>query len=124
MTALIGALVMLAIPFLAVSALLAFAERRQDRRDAELARQIMLTDAIHWELGAAAAPVVNRRRGGWRVTMAVPLDRPTDVAAILRVTQSHFSATENDTGSLEFVLTPCRSVASARPAKSLAPARG
>jgi hypothetical protein len=125
MTALVAALVMVAVLFVAVSALLALAERLQNRRDSERDRQIMLTDAIHWELGAAAAPVVSRRRGGgWRVFMAVPLDRPAEVAALLRVTQHHFSADEEGTESLEIVLTRNRSVASACAVKSVAPARG
>lgn len=125
MTALIAALVMVAIPFVAVSAMLTLVERLQTGRDAERDRQIMLTDAIHWELGAAAAPVVNRRfGGGWRVFMAVPFDRPADVAALLRVVQRHFSATEEGTESLEIVLTPNKSAVAPSVAKSLAPARG
>lgn len=125
MTALIAALVMVAVPFVAVSALLALAERLQDRRESQRDRQIMLTDAIHWELGAVAAPVVSRRSGGgWRVFMAVPLDRPAEVTALLRVTQRHFSAEEQGAESLEIVLTPTRSVVSPCAVKSLAPARG
>jgi hypothetical protein len=125
MTALVAALLMVAIPFFAVSGLLTLVERRQDRRDAQRARQIMLTDAIHWELGAVAAPVVSRRSGGgWRVSMAVPFDRPAEVAALLRVTQRHFSAIEDGTESLEIVLTPTRSAVSPCAVKSLAPARG
>jgi hypothetical protein len=125
MTTLIAALVMVAIPFVAVSAVLTLVERLQNRRDSERDRQIMLTDAIHWELGAAAAPVVSRRRGGgWRVFMAVSFDRPAEVAALLRVTQRHFSESENGLEPLEIVLTPNRFVASPRPVKSLAPGRG
>ena len=124
MTALIAALLMVAVPFVAVSALLVLAERLQNRRDSERDRQIMLTDAIHWELGAAAAPVVTRRLGGgWRVFMAVPLDRPAEVAAILRVTEHHFSANEEGIEPLEIVLTPNKSIGSPRAVKSLAPAR-
>ncbi len=66
----------------------------------------MLTDAIHWELGAVAAPVVSRRPGGgWRVSMAVPIDRPAVVAALLRVTERHFAA-EKAAERLEIVLRP------------------
>jgi len=124
MTVIIAVLVMLAVPFAAVSALLAIVERLQDRRDSQRDRQITLTDAIHWELGAAAAPVVSRRRGGWRVSMAVPLDRPAEVAALLRVTQSHFAASDKGSGPLEILLTPTRPAASPSAVKSLAPARG
>jgi hypothetical protein len=106
MTALLTALVVLAIPFLAVTALLVFVERREDRRQLARDRQIALTDAIHWELGAVAAPTVTRRpRGGWRVYIPVSLERPAVVAAILRVTASHFAA-EKTAERLEIVLTP------------------
>jgi hypothetical protein len=106
MTALLTALVVLAIPFLAVTVLLMLAERREDRRQLARDRQIALTDAIHWELGAIAAPTVTRRSGGgWRVSIAVPLERPAVVAAILRVTACHFAA-ERTAEQLEIVLTP------------------
>ena len=111
MTTLIAMLVIVAIPFVAVSALLRLAERRQNRRDLQLDQQIMITDAIHWELGAVAAPVVSRRPGGgWRVSMAVPIDRPAVVAALLRVTVLHFAA-EKAAERLEIVLRPDTSAA-------------
>jgi hypothetical protein len=106
MTTLVGIFVIAAIPFVAVSALLKFAERLQDRRDLQRDQQIMLTDAIHWELGAVAAPVVQRRPGGgWRVSMAVPIDRPAVAAALLRVIARHFAA-EKAPERLEIVLRP------------------
>lgn len=106
MTALVAIFVIVAIPFVAVSALLRLAERRQDRRDLQRDQQIMLTDAIHWELGAVAAPVVHRRPGGgWLVSMAVPIDRPAVVAALVRVTAHHFAA-EKAAERLEIVLRP------------------
>ena len=102
MTVLLAALVIVAIPFLAVSALLKLSERLQDRRDSERDRQIELTDAIHWEMGAVAAPVVRRRRGGgWRVSMAIPLEKLGQVAALVSLVQKHFGAER-----LEIVLTP------------------
>ena len=106
MTTLVGIFALVAIPFVAVSALLRLVERRQDRRDLQRDQQIMLTDAIHWELGAVAAPVVRRRSdGGWRVSMAVPFDRPAVVTALLGVTARHFAA-EKRAGRLEIVLRP------------------
>ena len=106
MTVLIAALVIVAIPFLAVSALLKLSERLQDRRDSERDRQIELTDAIHWELGAVAAPVVRRRRGGgWRVTMAIPLDKSGEVAALVSLVQKHFGPGPG-AERLEIGLTP------------------
>ena len=123
MTTSIAALVLVALPFVAVSAALLVVERLQDRRDSQQDRQIMLTDAIHWELGAVAAPVVSRRRGGWRVSMSVPLDRPAEVAALLRVTERHFADDENGPAPFEMVLTPNRLVASPIAVRNLAPAR-
>ena len=106
MTALVAIFVVVAIPFVAVTALLRLVERRQDRRDLQRDQQIMLTDAIHWEFGAVAAPVVSRRPGGgWRVSMAVPIDRPAVVAALLRLTARHFAA-EKAAERLEIVLRP------------------
>ncbi len=106
MTALVAILVFVAMPLVVVSALLKFTERLQDRRDLRRDQQIMLTDAIHWELGAVAAPLVHQRPGGgWRVSMAVPIDRPAVVAALLRVTARHFAA-ENAAERLEIVLRP------------------
>jgi len=106
MTALVAIFVIATIPFAAVIALLRLVERRQDRRDLQRDRQIMLTDAIHWELGAVAAPVVSRRPGGgWRVFMTVPIDQPAAVAALLRLTVRHFAA-EKAADRLEIVLRP------------------
>ena len=95
-----------AIPFLAVTALLKLSERLQDRRELERDRQIELTDAIHWELGPIAAPVVRRRlAGGWRVSMAIPLERSAEVAALVSLTARQFDA-DRVAERLEIVLSP------------------
>lgn len=79
-----------AIPFtilLVVFGLLLAVDRIEQRRNERYAKQIALTDAIHRELGAVAAPTLYRRRGGgWTVSMAVPFDQPSTVAALLRIT--------------------------------------
>ena len=106
MTALLAALVIVAIPFLAVTALLKLSERLQDRRELERDRQIELTDAIHWQLGPIAAPVVRRRlAGGWRVSMAIPLERSAEVAALVSLTARQFDA-DRAAERLEIVLSP------------------
>jgi hypothetical protein len=109
MEALMNALPSTAIaltPFLVVIALLRLADFMSARREASLARQIALTNAIHRELGAVAAPVVSRRSGGgWLVSMAVPLDRPGTTAAIVRITERMF-ARDGDVGPLRILLTP------------------
>ncbi len=84
MTVLLVALVIVAIPFLAVSALLKLSERLQDRRELERDRQIELTDAIHWEL---------------------PLDRSVEVAALVGLVAKQFGA-DPTAERLEIVLKP------------------
>src|SRR5262249_10487513 len=113
MTVWLAALLTIAIPFLAVSALLRFSERLQDRRELERERQIELTDAIHWEFGAVAAPVVRQRWfGGWRVSLAVPPDRAGGVGAGGRRPAQPVPAGSAGKG-LEIVLQPAaRSVPS------------
>jgi hypothetical protein len=107
MTTLLGIAVALT-PFLMIVGLLRLAERVAQRREAGRARQIALTDAIHRELGAAAAPLVRRRvGGGWLVTMMVPLDRPGTVAALLRITHRVLGPGEGTGGGrLLISLTP------------------
>jgi len=82
MTTLVGVLVSL-VPFAILAALIALVEWRDARRRGEILRQIALTDALHARLGALVAPVVRRRGRAWRVTVAVPLERPTVVATVL-----------------------------------------
>ena len=121
MSALVAIFVFLVVPFLAVRALLALAERLEDRRELTRYRQIELTDAIHWELGAVAAPVVRRRYSGdWLVSMTVPLDRPALVASILQVTGRYFAASPQ-AERFEIVLVPDRSNVWPRAAESVTP---
>ena len=95
-------------PFAVVAGLLRLAEHVSRRRESESAQQIRLTDAIHREVGAVAAPVVRRDWGGrWLVSMAVPLDRPGTTAAIVRITERMFAQQVADrTDQLRIVLAP------------------
>jgi hypothetical protein len=75
------------LPILPIVGLLAWAEWRDRRRAALVARQIRLTDAIGAELGAVVAPVLRRGLGGaWRVDMTLPLGRPALVGRVLEIT--------------------------------------
>ena len=61
--------------------------RASRRREAAIARQIALTDAIHRELGAIVAPEVRgSRAAGWTVSMKVALRSEPVVGAIARIT--------------------------------------
>ena len=94
------AILMFAAPVAAVAALLFLAERRQQRRRDEIVRQVALTDALHARLGALVAPVVRWRRRAWRVTVAVPFERPAVMAAVLATAADVF-----DQASYEVVLS-------------------
>jgi hypothetical protein len=72
-------------PLLLVAGLLALAAWRDRRALATIARQARLSDALADEVGTIVAPVVERRRGTWRVRVAVPLGRPAVVARVLGV---------------------------------------
>ena len=73
-----------------------------------MARQIALTDAIHRELGAAAAPEVRRSlTGEWTVSMRLPLHREGMVGVITRLTQDVFRRLDRqDPPRLRLVLIP------------------
>jgi hypothetical protein len=79
------------LPFLAVWGLLALAGSRERRRQARVFRQIALTDAIHREMGAVAAPEVHRTWSGeWVVSVRVALSREATVGSIARIANDLF----------------------------------
>lgn len=96
------------LPFAAVGGLLWLAGRSRARRAAAIARQVALTDAIHRELGAAAAPEVRRGfTGEWIVTMALPLQHEGIVGAVTRITHDVFRRLDGrDPRRLRLVLVP------------------
>ncbi|HKC09301.1 MAG TPA: hypothetical protein VKJ67_20695 [Methylomirabilota bacterium] len=96
------------LPFVAVWALLDLSRRIQRRREERVARQIVLTEAIHRELGAVAAPDVTRSLSGeWTVSMRLPLEREATVGVITRLTQDVFRRLDRqDPPRLRLVLIP------------------
>ena len=98
----------LLIPFAAVWGLLMVARAVERRRDARVGRQIALTDAIHRELGAAAAPEVRRTWSGeWVVSMRLALAREDTVGTITRITHDLFRRLDHqDPPRLRVVLLP------------------
>ena len=82
MTALVGVIVVVGLPIVAVVGLLKLVDALHARRARVIARQIEVTDAIHREFGAIVAPVVSRARGGWRVTLALDTRDPRAAAVV------------------------------------------
>ena len=97
-------------PLLLVGGLLALAGWRDRRALATTARQVRLSDALADEVGAIVAPVVEKRRGAWRVSVAVPLGRPAVVARILGTL--HRTLGRLGPERYEIVLSPQESVPS------------
>ncbi|MEX2222644.1 MAG: hypothetical protein WEG40_12685 [Candidatus Rokuibacteriota bacterium] len=104
----ISTIVIALIPFLAVWTLLELRRRIERRAQDRIARQIALTDAIHRELGAAAAPEVHRSwTRGWVVSVHLPLHREIVVAAITRITHDLFRRLDRqDPPRFHLVLIP------------------
>lgn len=108
MSEVVIATVTMLLPFLAVAGLLRLSARARARREACVARQIALTDAIHRELGAAAAPEVGRTVAGeWTVSVRVPFHHEETVSAITRIIHDVFRRLDRqDPPRLRVVLRP------------------
>ena len=103
-------------PLALTVALLLAVERRHRRVESDVARQIALTDALHARLGALVAPVVRQRHGVWRVSVAVPVEQPRIVGAVLAIVDEMF-------GRAAYELRLSRQVPVAPRAATLRPAR-
>ena len=92
------------LPAAFVAAVLLAVGRIERARDARIARQVAVTDAIHRELGAVVAPLVKRRFGrDWRVEIAVPFESPAIVGRVVAI--AHRVMREaGERGRLELVL--------------------
>jgi hypothetical protein len=91
------------LPASLVAALLLAAGRMERARDARIARQVAVTDAIHRELGAVVAPVVKRRHGRDRVEIAVPFESPAIVGRVAAIAHRAMLRTGGSRG-IEIVL--------------------
>ena len=89
METLVG-LILASSPVVLTVALLMVADRREQRVRAEVGRQIALTDALHARLGALVAPVVRRRGRVWQVSVAVPIEQPAVIDAVLTTVDEVF----------------------------------
>ena len=92
-------------PILVVVGLLGLAAWRDRRREAMIARQVRLSDALAEEVGPIVAPLVSKPLGRpWRVEVQVPVGRPAVVGRIVAI--SHDILTRTGAGRYELVLTP------------------
>ena len=97
-------LVVVALPMAGLAMLLLVVGRRERAREALIARQVAVTDAIHGELGAVVAPVITRGAGrGWRVAIAVPFESPAIVGRVVAI--AHAAMLRDGASDLEIVLT-------------------
>jgi hypothetical protein len=92
-------------PILVIIGLLSLAAWRDHRREAVVARQIRLTDALAAELGPVVAPIVAKPVGGpWRVQIRVPIGRPALVSCIVAI--AHDTLTRAGAARYELILSP------------------
>lgn len=103
----VAVLVVLLTPAVVLVALLLAIEQRSRARADVVARQIMLTDAIHAELGAVVAPTVRRLGNGWRLAIPVPFDDLGTVTRVVATASRAFDAAEQAAPArFELVLSP------------------
>lgn len=106
-------LLVVALPLVITGWILHAVEERRRRR---VARQIMVTDAIHKELGPVVATLVRKPFWGpWQLEMAVPFGRPGVVGTALAI--AHQTLAETGRGArdpFQIVLTPQDEAASPR----------
>lgn len=98
-------LIVIALPLVIAGWILHALEQRRHRR---VARQIMVTDAIHKELGPVVAPLVRKPFWGpWQLEMAVPFARPAVVGTALAIAHQTLAAEGNGAPDpFRIVLTP------------------
>ena len=87
MLSVVAVLLVLIAPAAVLVAVLMAVEARQRAHADVVARQIMLTDAVHAELGAFVSPVVEKRAfRPWRVVFTLPESRVRDMARLMAIT--------------------------------------
>ena len=111
------------VPVAAIWALLEWANRAGRRREAAIARQIALTDALYREFGAVVAPdVTGSAARGWIVSMRVPMAGEAPIGAIARITHELFRRLdEQESPRVRLVLI---AAPAARPLRPATPATG
>jgi hypothetical protein len=99
-------LAVLLVPVAVLVTVLLAVEARQRARADVVARQIMLTDAVHAELGAFVSPVVEKRAfQPWRVVFPLPEGRVRDMARLMAITDRVVGARLTPSDELQIVFT-------------------
>jgi hypothetical protein len=102
----VAIVVVLVTPVLVIAALARLVEAHRNARARVLARQIRLTDAVHAELGAIVAPVVEKPAfRPWRVIFAMRGVRASDVNRLVSITDRVLAADVDSAGSFQIVFT-------------------
>ena len=102
----VAALAVLLVPVVVLVAILLAVEQRQRAREDVVARQIILTDAIHAELGAVVAPVVEKRAfQPWRVVFPLPEERVREMARLIAITDRVFNSRMATSDDVDIVFT-------------------
>ncbi len=105
MMTVLTAILTISSPILLILGLLELAAWRDRRREAMVARQIRLTDALAEEIGPVVAPLVSKPLGRpWRVEVQVPVGRPAVVSRVVAI--AHDVLTRTGANRYELVLTP------------------
>ena len=100
------AVVVLVAMLVPVAVLLAIADAIQRRRDRVVARQIMVTDAVHAELGAVVAPRVEKHPfRPWRVVFPVTERRAPEIARLVAIAERAFRGPLGSTEDVDIVFT-------------------
>jgi hypothetical protein len=103
----VGSLVFVLLGFVLIGGPMILTDWARARRQAVVARQIELTDALDSRLGARVAPVVTKPLlGPWEVRIAVPILGAATLARMIAVVDAVFSnAGEKQSNNYRIVLS-------------------
>src|SRR5204863_2510557 len=106
MVAIATVVFVLMIPIVAIAAPLMLAEAWRRRRARIIARQIELTDAIHAELGALVAPIVEKHVfRPWRVVFPLPSHCTPEVGRLIAIADRVVGTQLREADDLHIVFT-------------------
>jgi|ERR1051326_3005743 hypothetical protein len=106
MVSFVVALAMLLVPIALIAGPLVLANTWQRRRARVIARQIRLTDAVHAEMGAVVAPLVEKPAfRPWRVVFPIYDERAPELGRLITIAERVVGAELPARRDLEIVFT-------------------